>query len=52
MSMEGFAEPLNFTGTLFVPWFHWIWMLVVLGLGCWVGWRTAGEPPPDQGGEG
>ena len=34
---------LNFAGTLFVLRFHWFWMLVALGLGVWVGWRTAGE---------
>ena len=36
-------EPWNFTGTLFVLYFHWFWMLVALGLGIVVGWRTAGE---------
>lgn len=36
-------EPLNFTDTLFLFRFHWFWMLVALGIGCWTGWHLAGE---------
>ncbi|WP_421695375.1 hypothetical protein [Aestuariivirga sp.] len=36
-------EPFNFTGTLYVLQFHWFWLLVSMGLGAWVGWRTAAE---------
>ncbi|MCA3555207.1 hypothetical protein [Aestuariivirga sp.] len=38
-------DALNLSGTLFLLRFHWFWMLVSLGLGAWVGWRMAGEPP-------
>ncbi|MEI8179885.1 hypothetical protein [Aestuariivirga sp.] len=41
--MNMLADALNVTDTLFVLRFHWLWMLVALGLGAWVGWRTAGE---------
>ena len=44
--MGGLEDPLNLAGTLFLLRFHWVWMLVSLGLGAWVGWRTAGEPNP------
>ncbi len=44
--MEAVPDPLSFRGTLLVMQFHWYWMLVALGLGCWVGWRMAGEPAP------
>lgn len=55
--MEGLPEPLNFTGTLFLLHAHWVWMAVALGLGCWVGWRIAGEAataelPDDAPGDG
>lgn len=43
------GDVLDFTGTLFVPVFNWFWMLVCLGLGAWVGWRTAGEATPEAG---
>lgn len=41
--MDGLGDGLNFGGTLFLLRFHWIWMLVAMALGAWVGWRTAGE---------
>lgn len=37
-------DPFNFTGTLFLLQVHWFWMLVALGLGCWIGWWVADEP--------
>ena len=52
MNLAGLEDPLTFTGTLFVLQFHWVWMLVSLGLGAWVGWRTAGEAPPAEPPEG
>lgn len=45
--MEWFEDAANFTGTLYLLQFHWFWMLTSLGLGTWVGWRTAGEAPQD-----
>ena len=33
-------------GALFLLRFNWVWMLVALAVGGWVGWRTAGEVPP------
>lgn len=41
--MDMLADALNFTGTTVLLRFHWFWMLVALGLGAWVGWRTGGE---------
>lgn len=41
--MDAVPDPLSFAGTMYVLRFHWFWMLVSLGLGCWVGWRMAGE---------
>lgn len=38
----------NMTGTLVLLRFHWFWMAAALGLGIWVGWRTAGEPEADD----
>lgn len=38
--MNGF---FNFHGSWFVVEHHWLWMLVTLGLGIWVGWYTAAE---------
>jgi hypothetical protein len=48
MSMDMLADALNFTGTTVLLRFHWFWMLVALGLGAWVGWRTAGEVPAER----
>ncbi|MFO1130819.1 MAG: hypothetical protein U1E16_02200 [Hyphomicrobiales bacterium] len=51
-AMEMLADALNFTGTTVLLRFHWFWMLVALGLGAWVGWRTGGEGeggPPRHG---
>jgi heme/copper-type cytochrome/quinol oxidase subunit 1 len=31
----------NFHDTLFVVGFHWLWLVVALALGIWVGWYTA-----------
>lgn len=39
-------------GTLVLLRVHWFWMLMALGLGFWVGWRTAGEPGPEAAAEG
>ena len=49
--MDRLADALTFTGTLSLLRVHWFWMLVALGLGAWVGWRTAGEAgtPPEGG---
>lgn len=41
------GEALTFTGTLFAAGFNWFWLLVALGLGLVVGWRTAAEPPAE-----
>ena len=41
------ADVLDVTGTLFLVRFHWFWMAVALGLGAWVGWRTAAEAPSE-----
>jgi hypothetical protein len=41
--MEMLSDSLNFSGTLFLLWFHWFWLVVAMGLGAWVGWRTAAE---------
>ena len=31
----------NFHDSMFVVQHHWVWMLVTLGVGIWVGWYTA-----------
>ena len=31
----------NFLDSYFVVEYHWVWMLVALGLGIWAGWYTA-----------
>lgn len=31
----------NFHDSYFVVEYHWVWMLVDLGLGIWAGWYTA-----------
>ena len=50
--MEILRDGLNFGGTLFLACFHWFWLVVAMGLGAWVGWRTAaekaGEPPAED----
>lgn len=33
-------EFFNWTDTWFVVTSNWVWMLVALGLGIWVGWTT------------
>lgn len=33
----------NFSGSLHVVAYHWVWMLVALGLGIWTGWYTGGS---------
>lgn len=33
----------NFHDSFFVAKWHWVWLLVALGLGIWVGWYTAGD---------
>ena len=35
------SDFFNFHDTFFVVEFHWVWMLVALGLGIWTGWYTA-----------
>lgn len=46
MAVNAFlADLVDFTGTLFLVRVLWFWMAVSLGLGVWVGWRTAGEEP-------
>lgn len=44
--MDMLADALTFTGSTALLQYHWFWMLVALGLGAWVGWRTAGEGGP------
>lgn len=34
------SDFLNFHDSLYVVKFHFVWMLVALGLGIWVGWYT------------
>jgi hypothetical protein len=34
------ADLFNFHDSLYVVKFHWVWMLVALGSGVWVGWYT------------
>lgn len=46
--MDSLADGLTFTGTLFLLRFHWFWMLMAVGLGAWVGWRSAGEAAPED----
>jgi len=41
--MDVLSDALTFTGSTALLQFHWFWMLVALGLGAWVGWRTTGE---------
>lgn len=41
-------DALTFTGTLLLLRIHWVWMLVAMGLGAWVGWRTAAEAPLEE----
>ena len=47
MSQTMLTNAMDFTGTLYLVRFHWFWMVVALGLGAWVGWRTAAEAPSD-----
>lgn len=38
-------DPFNFNDTFFLVQGNWVWMLVALGLGIWVGWVSCtGEP--------
>ena len=43
MTSDTLTSLLTFSGTLFLLRFHWFWLLVALGLGAAVGWKTAGE---------
>lgn len=36
------TEFFNFHGSWFVVEYHWIWMLMALGIGIWFGWVTSG----------
>lgn len=36
-------ELFNFHGGWIVAQANWVWLLVAMGLGIWVGWRTSGE---------
>jgi len=40
------TEIFNLHDTWFVAQSNWVWMLVALGLGVWVGWRSAGGETP------
>ena len=51
MMAEMLADALNFSGTLFLLSVHWCWLTVAMGLGAWVGWRTAAEKPPQPAAE-
>ena len=41
----------NFHDSWFVVGYHWIWLLVALGFGIWVGWRESGNRSAKERGE-
>ncbi len=38
-------ELFNFNGTWILVQGNWVWMLVALGLGIWVGWASCSAGP-------
>lgn len=51
MTSDILASLVDVDGTLFLLRFHGFWLLVAMGLGAWVGWRTAGEGAGAAAGE-
>jgi len=38
-------ELFNFSGTWILVQANWVWMLVAVGLGIWVGWASCATAP-------